>query len=495
MSEAMAVENVSKHFPPNIVALDQASLDVRRGEVHCLLGANGAGKSTLLKIVAGAIQPTAGTLRIDGRNVQMRSPAEAAQSGVSMIYQELDLVPQMTVEQNLYLGQEPRRMGVVDTRARRRGALKVLERVGARFDPGAAVESLSIANRQLTAIARSLTRDARIIIMDEPSGPLNESELDRVFTIIRELTAEGVAIIYVSHRLEELQEIGDRVTVLRGGRTVDTFDVAGTDSTTLVHAVVGENRTLIERKPRPKTRRDTALRIERLSGADGLDIGGLEVGWGEIAGLTGLNGAGRTSLLRSLFGVRTFTGSVHLDGAPYKPRSPAAAIARGVGLVPDDRKIEGLILDAPVYANTTLPLIRGRVFANHGRRRTVAADVLQKLSTKYGHADQKAIQLSGGNQQKVVLAKWVVNGSKLLLLDEPSRGLDVGAKADLYELVTELADKGAAIIISSSELDELHAHCDRIWVLYEGRLLGQFDPETTDQSTILKTQILGEIDV
>lgn len=495
MSEAMAVENVAKRFPPNIVALEDASLTVRRGEVHCLLGANGAGKSTLLKIVAGAFRPTGGTIRIGGRLAHMRSPAEAAQWGISMIHQELDLVPQMTVEQNLFLGKEPGRMGMIDARARRLGAIEALERVGARFAPDAPVETLSIANRQLTAIARSLTRDARIIIMDEPSGPLNEAELERVFAIIGELTAQGVAIVYVSHRLEELHEIGDRVTVLRGGRTIDTFDVAGTDRRTLVQAVVGENRTLLQRRPRPKVERGTALRVDRLRGADGLDIAGFAVGWGEIAGLTGLNGAGRTSLLRSLFGARPFSGSVTLDGAPYGPRTPAAAIARGVGLVPDDRKIEGLILDAPVYANATLPSIHGRFLARHRRRKALAAHVLGKLSTTYGRAERKVVQLSGGNQQKVVLAKWVVKGSRVLLLDEPSRGLDVGAKADLYDLVTELAEGGAAVIISSSELDELHAHCDRIWVLHEGRVLGHFDPETTDRNTILRAQILGEAHV
>ena len=491
MTEAMAVDNVSKIFPPNIVALEQASLHVKKGEVHCLIGANGAGKSTLLKIIAGAVKPTAGTIRIDGQETHLRSPADAASRGISMIYQELDLVQQLTVEQNLFLGQVPARLGVIDARTRRAHAVEALRRVGAGFDPDARVESLSVANRQLTAIARSLTREASIIIMDEPSGPLNETELERVFAIIRELTAQGVAIVYVSHRLEELHEIGDRVTVLRGGRTIETFDVADTDDRTLVHAVIGENRTLLERHARPPLRDDTALRIERLTGADGLDIADFEVRWGEIAGITGLNGSGRTSLLRSLFGVRPFSGTVTLDGQPFHPRTPIAAISRGVGMVPEDRKVEGLILDAPVYTNATLPLMRKSSLARHGRRKAAARSVLARLSTKYGQPEQKVIQLSGGNQQKVVLAKWVANRSKLLLLDEPSRGLDVGAKADLYELISELAADGAAVIVASSELDELHAHCDRIWVLYEGRLLGSFDPATTDQNTMLSAQILG----
>lgn len=491
MAEVLKVDGVSKVFLPNIVALEDASLSVESGEVHCLLGANGAGKSTLLKIIAGAFKPTTGTVRIDGRNVLMRSPADAARSGVSMIYQELDLVPQLSVEQNLFLGQEPSRMGLIDAKERRARAIKALDRVGAGFEPTIKVENLSIADRQLTAIARSLTRDAKIIIMDEPSGPLNEAELARVFQVVRELTSDGVAIVYVSHRLEELHEIGDRVTVLRGGRTIDTYKVAETDNQTLVHAVVGENHALLERQERLPVRPEVALKVERLTGANGLAIDAFEVRHGEIAGLTGLNGSGRTSFLRSLFGTMPFKGDVWLDGKPFHPRSPAMAIASGVGFVPDDRKIEGLILDAPIYTNATLPLMRGNWIARHGQRKAIARDALAKLSTKYGQPEQKVIQLSGGNQQKVVLAKWVVNRSRLLLLDEPSRGLDIGAKADLYDLVGELADDGAAIIIASNELDELHAHCNRIWVLHEGEILDSFDPQTTDQNTILKAQILG----
>ncbi len=492
MTDVMTVEAVSKIFLPNTVALEKADLNVRRGEVHCILGANGAGKSTLLKIIAGATRPTTGTIKVDGREVQIASPSEAARLGISMIYQELDLVPQLTVEQNLYLGQAPASFGVIDKAARRAGALEVLKRVGAGFSPDRRVETLSVANQQLTAIARSLTKQAKVIIMDEPSAALNEAELEKVFEVIRELTAQGVAIIYVSHRLGELREIGDRVTVLRGGKTIDTFDVEGTADETLVEAVIGGNRTLIERHERPPLPEAIALKVDSLKGDEGLDISGYEVRWGEISGLTGLNGSGRTSFLRSLFGMRPFTGDVTFDGEPYHPRSPAQAIARGVGLVPENRKTEGLILDAPIYTNATLPMMKGSWFAHHAERKSQAIPVLRQLSTKYGQPEQKVLQLSGGNQQKVVLARWVIRGSRLLLLDEPSRGLDVGAKADLYDLVSSLAANGDAVIVASSELDELHAHCDRIWVFHEGQVKGHFDPAVTDQDTILKAQILGE---
>lgn len=492
MTDVMNVSGVAKTFPPNVIALEKADLNVRRGEVHCILGANGAGKSTLLKIIAGAIRPTSGTIAIDGETVQVGSPSEASEHGISMIYQELDLVPQLTVEQNLYLGQAPSRMGVLDKAKRRAGAIDALRRVGAGFSPDRRVETLSVANQQLTAIARSLTKQAKVIIMDEPSAALNEAELERVFEVIRELTAQGVAIIYVSHRLGELREIGDRVTVLRGGATIDTFDVDGTDDQTLVEAVVGSNRSLLERHERPPLSDRIALKVDRLKGDDGLDISGFEVRWGEISGLTGLNGSGRTSFLRSLYGVRGFTGQVKFDGESYHPRNPAQAISRGVGLVPENRKTEGLILDAPIYTNATLPMLKGTWAARHAERKRQTVPVLAQLSTKYGHPEQKTVQLSGGNQQKVVLAKWVIRGSRLLLLDEPSRGLDVGAKADLYDLVSKLAADGAAVIVASSELDELHAHCDRIWVFHEGRNVRHFDPAVTDQDTILKAQILGE---
>lgn len=491
-SEVLAVREVSKRFPPNIVALEAANLSVRKGEVHCLLGANGAGKSTLLKIIAGAYRPTRGALVVDGQEVHPRSPAEAARLGISMIYQELDLVPQLTVEQNMFLGHAPARMGFIDRRARRKRAQEALSRVGATFPLDVRVETLSVASQQLTAIARSLTMDAKIIIMDEPSASLNETEIEAVFDVIRDLARQGVAILYVSHRLGELREIGDRVTVLRGGRTIDTFEIEATPDDVLVEAIIGKERSLVERAARPPVTGDTALRVNRLAGAEGLDISGIEVRWGEVVGLAGLNGSGRTSFLKALFGVHAFRGDIVLDGKPFHPRSPAAAIRCGVALVPESRKTEGLILHAPIYKNATLPSMRGNWLMRHGLQKQKATAVLKSLSTKYGRPEQAVAQLSGGNQQKVVLSKWIINGARLLLLDEPSRGLDIGAKADLYNLVDKLADEGAAVIVASSELDEIYAACDAIWVFHEGRNIGKFNPSTTDRETILRATILGE---
>jgi ribose transport system ATP-binding protein len=492
MSDVLSINHLSKRFPPNIVALEEANLSVRRGEVHCLLGANGAGKSTFLKLIAGALSPSGGEIRIHGQKASFRAPAEAAEAGISMIYQELDLVPQLTVAENLFLGHPPARWGLLDKRSRRARALEALRRVGATFTPDVRVESLSVANQQLTAIARSLTRDAKVIIMDEPSAALNETELEAVFVVIRELTAQGVAILYVSHRLGELREIGDRVTVLRGGRTIETFDVEGTPDNVLVEAILGPNRSLVERRERPPVIGELVLKVDRLAGAHGLEIRDFQLRRGEIAGLTGLNGSGRTSFLKSLFGALPAETSMMLHGKAFAPKSPRDAIRSGLGLVPESRKTEGLILDAPIYRNATLPAIQGQFWARHGQMKAATVPVLRQLSTKYGSPEQKVVQLSGGNQQKVVLAKWIIKGAKLLLLDEPSRGLDIGAKADLYKLVEQLAADGAAVIVASSELDELYAACDTIWVFHEGRNIARFDPATTDQDTILKHQILGE---
>ncbi len=487
----LAVEHAAKVFPGNVVALEDASLQVRAGEVHCLLGANGAGKSTLLKIIAGAHSLTRGTLMLDGTACRFRTPLDAAEAGISMIYQELDLVPQLTVAQNMLLGRVPKRWGLVDRARRTAIAEAALRRVGAGFGPNAVVGTLSIANQQLTAIARSLTMDAKVIIMDEPSAALNETELERVFAVIREIARQGVAILYVSHRLGEIRAIGDRVTVLRGGRSVDTFEVSSTGEQTLVEAVLGRNQALLERSARKPARDTVALDVVRLQGAQGLDVRSLRVREGEIVGLSGLNGSGRTSFLRALFGDLRFEGEVRLDGSPYRPVRPADAIGRGVALVPEDRKTQGLVLDSAIYRNALLPSLRRRRVLTHERMRGTARPVLADLSTRYHALDQPVRQLSGGNQQKVVFAKWVVEGSRVLLLDEPSRGLDVGAKAELYALVRRLAENGAAVIVASSELDEIFVNCDSIWVFHEGRNVCCFDPLVASRDAILKAGLIG----
>ncbi|WP_265288229.1 sugar ABC transporter ATP-binding protein [Verminephrobacter eiseniae] len=485
------MRGVSKVFPPQVKVLHDASLRIRCGEVHCLLGANGAGKSTLMKIIAGVHPPNAGEIRIDGNVVQFRSPQDARRAGIAMIYQELDLVPQLTVEENLLLGHVPAGFGFIRGKARREMALQALARVGAGFGPQARVESLSVANQQLTAIARALTTQARLIVMDEPSAALNEREIAQVFDVIRELVRRDVSVLYVSHRLHEIRAICERITVLRGGRTVATYDVADVDERMLISAVIGEHRELLERVERTPPPGEVALHVHQLDGPSGIAIRDFRVHRGEIVGLTGLNGAGRSTFLRTLFGDGKFRGRVTLHGKPYAPRSPREAMAHGVGLVPENRKTQGLVLDAPVYINASLPSLRRQTLARRGALKARAASVLKALSTRLSNIEQPVRQLSGGNQQKVVFAKWLIDGSTLLLLDEPSRGLDVGAKADLYALARQLAEGGAAVVIASSELDELYAHCDQIWVMHEGRNVACFDPQTTRSGHVLQTAILG----
>lgn len=488
---ALDLRHLSKRFPPNVVALTDASLTVRPGEVHCLLGANGAGKSTLLKIVAGAHRPDNGEIRVAGRSVALKNPQHAREAGIAMIYQELDLVGQMTVEENLMLGYTPHRFGIVSRTRRTAKVRDALARVGAGFSATARVETLSVANQQLAAIARALTCDARVVVMDEPSAALNETELKRVFQVIREITASGVAVLYVSHRLNEIREIGHRVTVLRAGRTLETLELDQVDDRALVAAVVGEHRELLERAPRKPPRQSLALQVVRLQGAQGLDVRDLDVRQGEIVGLAGLNGAGRTSLLKGLFGAAKVEAQVRLFGEPYAVQTPRQAIRQGVGLVPESRKAQGLLLDAAIYRNAVLVHTRRLTWFSHGQARRRSEPVLKRLHTQFDNLDQPVRQLSGGNQQKVVMAKWVIDGTRLLLLDEPSRGLDVGAKADLYALARSLAEEGAAVLVASSELDELYVNCDRIWVMHEGRNVACFDPLHVTRDQIEQTILMG----
>lgn len=491
MNPLLQVTDLRKHFPPNTTALDGADLTVGEGEVHCLLGANGAGKSTLLKVLAGVYRPNGGEIRFGGAVLKLRTPQEATTAGITMIYQELDLVPELTVEENLYLGHAPSKVGFINRARRSKLAREVIARVGGTFPVNRRVGELSIANQQLTAIARSLTLDARLIIMDEPSAALTEEELQQVFKVIQEITDDERSVLYVSHRLKEVLDIGDKATVLRDGQTVATFDLDSATEQDLAGAMVGEHNSLLERVERVSTPQDVTLRVEKLSGPQGLEIRDFAVRNHQIVGLYGLNGAGRTTFLKALFGDAPFKGNVTLQGKSYHPTSPRAAIRAGVGLVPENRKTEGLLLGSSLYTNVTLPTLRHKFLTTRAQLVKLAEPILQKLGTKFSSIGQHANQLSGGNQQKVVLAKWLLDNSQLLLLDEPSRGLDIGAKADLYALIRKLADAGATVIIASSELEELYVNCDAIWVVHEGKNTELFDPATDAREDILHATITG----
>ncbi|MET0303268.1 MAG: sugar ABC transporter ATP-binding protein, partial [Microbacteriaceae bacterium] len=401
----------------------------------------------------------------------------------------------LTVAQNLFLGHSPSVAGLVRRRARRQAAQGFLDRVGATFSPDAVVGSLPIADQQLTAIARALTVDARLIVMDEPTATLGDDDVEKVFRVIRGLVAEGRSVIYISHRLDEVRAIGDRITVLRDGVDVARHEVAATTPDQWISDMIGDKKSeLTAANDRPRPTGDPYLDIERVTIPGVLDVEDVTVRKGEIVGLAGLGGAGRTTLLSAVFGARSSQSRVRVGGRDVSPRSVRQATAAGFGLVPESRKTEGLMLGLSVARNAAISSIGTAPYVMpHRRGVAITTPVLAGLGVKHSGPGQIVGQLSGGNQQKVVLAKWLARGIRILLLDEPTRGLDIGAKADLYRQVRALADSGAAVLVASSELSELVANADRIIVLHEGRKVGEFDPRSDTEDTITHAIISGKI--
>ena len=489
----LEMRDIRKSFPGTL-ALAGANLQVLPGEVHCVLGENGAGKSTLMKVLSGSYQPDGGEILIDGTAVQIGSPQQGMAAGIAVIYQELDLFPDLTVAQNIFLGHSPSRLGMVLRRSRRAEAVQYLARVGATFSPDAVVRDLPIADQQLTAIARALTTDARIIVMDEPTATLGESDVDAVCAVIRSLAAEGRAVIYISHRLAEVEAVGDRITVLRDGSTVAHHVVAESTPEQWIVDMIGDKRKeLTEVHSGAAVTGDAHLDIRHVRIPGLIDVEDITVRAGEIVGIAGLGGAGRTTLLSAVFGARPSQHSIFIGGAPYRARSTLAAVRAGFGLVPESRKAEGLMLGLSVWRNAGISSIgRAPWLLPHARGRALSEPVIQRLGVKFARGTQAVGELSGGNQQKIVLAKWLTRGSTILLLDEPTRGLDIGAKADLYRQVRVLAEQGAAVLVASSELGELVANTDRIVVLHEGRNIGQFDPRLHSEDTITHAIISGK---
>ncbi len=486
----LEMRGIVRRFP-GVTALDGALLEVRPGEVHCLLGENGAGKSTLMKILAGALPPDAGEVLIDGVPVRPESPIHAQRLGVGMIYQEFNLVPWMTVAENIYLGREPRRGGglLLDRAAMRAGARELLARIGADIDPARAVNSLSVAGQQMVEIARALSVNARIIVMDEPSATLTDHELAALFALIRELRGRGIAIIYISHRLDEVFEIGDRATIMRDGRHIATRPVAELTREEIIRLMVG--RTLHEEYPKEFFPRGAErLRATGLTRPGVFENVSLSLHAGEIVGLTGLVGSRRTEVARALFGADGKTaGTVLLDGVHSDIRSPRDAIRLGVGLLTEDRKGQGLVLGMSVMENTTLanlsPLVRWGLIRGAAER-AAAERFVEELQIKTPGTGQLARNLSGGNQQKLVLAKWLFTESRVLIFDEPTRGVDVGAKTEIFRLMNALVARGVAVLMISSELPEVLGMCDRVLVMHEGRLAGELSRAEATQESVMR---------
>jgi rhamnose transport system ATP-binding protein len=486
----LTLTGIRKSFA-GVQALKGVSFDLRPGEVHALVGENGAGKSTLIKVVTGAHSPDAGTLIVRGQPVADNDPVRSRQLGIAAIYQQPALFPDLTVAENIALGLEPggwwRR---VRWGRRRDRARQLLARVGAAIDPEADARRLSMPEQQLVEIARALGANAGVLIMDEPTASLSDAEVDHLFRVIRELRGRGVGIVYISHRLEELPRIADRVTVLRDGEVVGTRLMAEVTRPDLIRLMVGRELSAVFPK-RAVPVGDVVLEVRGLScRAASVRNVSLGVRAGEILGLAGLVGAGRTELARVLFGLTPAdAGQILLRGRPVVIDSPARAVALGIAYVPEDRRRHGVILEMPVAANATLATLRA--VSAHGlldfrRERAVAADFVRLLGIKTASLDQLVGHLSGGNQQKVALARWLAADPTVLILDEPTQGVDVGAKAEIHRLMGDLAGRGIAIIMISSELPEVLGMSDRIAVMYGGTVVGTLDRAAATQEAVLE---------
>ena len=484
----LRMDGITKRFP-GVTALDAVSLECRAGEVLALVGENGAGKSTLMKILAGAYQPDTGQIIFRGRPVHIASPRQAQQIGIAIIMQELNLLPCLTVEENIWLGREPvTRLGVIDGRALRGRSQELLESLHVHLRPTDLIAHLTVAQCQFVEIAKALSLNADLIIMDEPSSSLTEHELEYLFQVIRDLTRRGVAVIYISHRLNEVFQIADRVTVLKDGKLVGNRLISEVTRNALVQMMVG--RDLAETfPPRRLQPRAVVLKVRALSRRGVLHDISLEVRAGEIVGLAGLVGAGRTDLARAVFGADPIdAGTIELVGKPVRIRSPHDAVRVGIVLIPEDRKREGLIQLLSIRQNIGLPnldLFRRWGFVRRSRELAASRHWLDQLAIRASGVDQPVLSLSGGTQQKVVLAKWLVRDPRLIILDEPTRGIDVGAKAEIYRIMRQLADAGAAILMISSELPEILGMADRILVMHEGRLTAELDGATATEEAVM----------
>ncbi|TWD84771.1 monosaccharide ABC transporter ATP-binding protein (CUT2 family) [Kribbella amoyensis] len=495
--ELLRMSGIVKEFP-GVRALDGVDLDVRRGEVHCLLGQNGAGKSTLIRVLTGAHQPDSGTIVVNGHEVRLASPTAAINLGIAAIYQELDLVPDLTVAENVFLGHEPARFGFSrrhETTAKARALLTGLGH--GEIPAGRAVGLLPAAGQQVVSMARALSRDAQLIVMDEPSAVLDPEEVANLFRVIRDLTSRGVAVVYISHRLEEIREIGDRVTVLKDGATVATgLDARETPTAELIRLMTGRSiEYVFPRRAEIPTTAPTVLDVQDLTRPGEFADISFAVRAGEIVGLAGLVGSGRSEILETVYGARkAATGSVTVDGVPLKPGRVQAAVRAGVGLAPEERKSQALLLDEAVYKNITVSTMQR--FASggflRGRAEKDAAEELTKaLDVRPAGVEHPVRNLSGGNQQKVVLARWLLRDCRVLLLDEPTRGVDVGARSEIYALVRKLAANGVAIVLVSSEVEEVLGLADRVVVMREGRAVHTGPAQEIDEHRVLDLVMEG----
>jgi ABC-type sugar transport system ATPase subunit len=490
----LQMRGISKSFP-GVQALKEVDLELHTGEVLALLGENGAGKSTLIKVLAGAHVPDSGSIAIGGAPTDIRTPTDARRAGVAVIYQEFNLVPSLTAAENIFLGYEPTRGGLIRKGEEHTRARELFRRIGVPVDPGAVCRDLTVAQQQVVEIAKALATDARIVVMDEPSATLTPQEVDRLFAIIRELTAQGIGVIYISHRLEEIFALADRVMVLRDGGHVATRPVRQVRREELIELMVGR-RIDQEFPPRQMKIGKPRLVVKNLTRGDKVRNVSLTLHAGEVVGLTGLVGSGRTETARMLFGAdQADAGTIMLDGQLLHLRQPRDGIRAGIALLTEDRKTQGLVLNRSVRENFGLPNLAefSRFgFVNRRQEQAAFARFAEGLKIRVPTPEVAARNLSGGNQQKVVLAKWLQRNCEVVLFDEPTRGIDVGAKYEIYLLINELAASGKAVLLISSELPEVLGMADRILVMHEGRITGEItDVARATQEEILRLAVGG----
>ncbi|ELK45442.1 sugar ABC transporter ATP-binding protein [Halobacillus sp. ACCC02827] len=490
------MENIHKAFGKNKV-LEGVDIEIRDGEVHALMGENGAGKSTLMNILTGLHKRDEGTIIINGEKHTFTNPKEAEKSGVAFIHQELNVWPDMTVLDNLFINKEPvTSFGLIRRNKMKAIAEKQFEKLAITIPLTKDAGECSVGEQQMIEIAKALMTDAKVIIMDEPTAALTEREIEKLFAVIRSLKQDGVSIVYISHRMEEIFTICDRITVMRDGKTVDTTPIPETDFDDVVRKMVG--RELTDRFPaRKPSVGEKVLEVKNLSRAGAFRNVNFSIRAGEIVGVAGLMGAGRTEIMRAIFGLdQKDDGEIVMNGEPIVVRRPSEAVAKGIGFITEDRKEEGLVLDFSIKDNIALPSLAS--FTKYGRIEEKSESdfvdlLIKRLTIKTESSETPANHLSGGNQQKVVIAKWIGIGPKVLILDEPTRGVDVGAKREIYQLMNELTDRGVAIIMVSSELPEVLGMSDRILVVHEGEIAGELGREDADQEKIMTLATGGHV--
>ena len=483
----LVMERITKRFP-GVLALSDVHFDVHRGEVHALVGENGAGKSTLMKILSGVYERDGGDITFKGQPVAFTTPRQAQVAGITTIYQELNLIPYLSVTENIFLGSELERGVLLNWREMHQKARDLLARLHLDIDPRRPVSDLGVAQQQMVEVAKALHHNADLIIMDEPTSALSLNEIHDLFAIIRELQTHGVALIYITHHLDEVFEISNRITVLRDGRYIDTLPTGDLRMESLIQMMVG--RDLSEQFPKETAAaQDEVLRVEQLTQGTRLRDISFSVRAGEILGIAGLVGAGRTELVRALFGADPIdAGRIFVDGKPVRINSPRDAIRAGIALLTEDRKGQGLVLNMSTRENISLSILgklTAGVLTNRRKEVTLAQNYIDSMAIKTPSQDQLAINLSGGTQQKVVLAKWMATQPRVLIFDEPTRGIDVGAKVEIYKLMNALAQQGVAIIMVSSELPEVLGMSDRIMVIHEGAVTGFLTRAEATQERIM----------